>query len=77
MFNLNNVTLRPLETSDIETLYAWDDDIEVNVLGGWVRQQSARRSPDCGSDASPNQRPTWTGSASNMRASWRAISSSH
>jgi RimJ/RimL family protein N-acetyltransferase len=40
MFNLDGVTLRPLETSDIETLYAWNDDIEVSVLGGWVRQQS-------------------------------------
>jgi RimJ/RimL family protein N-acetyltransferase len=40
MFKLDGVTLRPLETSDIETLYAWDDDIEVSVLGGWVRQQS-------------------------------------
>lgn len=40
MFILDDVTLRPLETSDIETLYAWDSDIEVSVLGGWVRQQS-------------------------------------
>jgi RimJ/RimL family protein N-acetyltransferase len=40
MFNLDDVTLRPLETSDIESLYAWDGDIEVSVLGGWVRQQS-------------------------------------
>ncbi len=40
MFTLDAVTLRPLETSDIETLYAWDGDIEVSMLGGWVRQQS-------------------------------------
>jgi RimJ/RimL family protein N-acetyltransferase len=40
MFNLDDVIVRPLETSDIETIYAWDSDIEVSVLGGWVRQQS-------------------------------------
>lgn len=40
MFSLGNVTLRPLETSDIETIYDWDGDIETSILGGWVRQQS-------------------------------------
>lgn len=40
MFSLGDVTLRPLETSDIESLSAWESDIEVSVLGGWVRQQS-------------------------------------
>ena len=40
MFSLDNVTLRPLEASDIEAIYAWDSDIEVNMLGAWVRQQS-------------------------------------
>jgi RimJ/RimL family protein N-acetyltransferase len=40
MFKLGDVTLRPLETSDIETLSAWEGDIEVNVLGGWLRPQS-------------------------------------
>ena len=40
MFSLDNVALRPLETSDIEAIYAWDSDIEVNMLGAWVRQQS-------------------------------------
>jgi RimJ/RimL family protein N-acetyltransferase len=40
MFNLGDVTLRPLETSDIETLSTWDGDIDVNMLGGWARPQS-------------------------------------
>ena len=41
MFSIENVSLRPLETGDIETLFAWDTDIELSVLGGWVRQQSS------------------------------------
>jgi RimJ/RimL family protein N-acetyltransferase len=40
MFSIEKVSLRPLETSDIATLYVWDSDIELSVLGGWVRQQS-------------------------------------
>jgi hypothetical protein len=43
---------------------------------GTTTSYSARQSPACGSGALPNQRPTWTGSALTMRASWQATSSS-
>lgn len=40
MFQVDGIALRPLQKSDIETLYIWDTDIELSVLGGWVRQVS-------------------------------------
>jgi RimJ/RimL family protein N-acetyltransferase len=36
MFTLNNVTLRPLELDDIDTLYSWETDIELAILSGWT-----------------------------------------
>ena len=35
MFTLDNVTLRPLEFDDIDTLYTWEIDREINMLAGW------------------------------------------
>ncbi len=35
MFSLNSVTLRPLEFDDIDTLYAWDSDSELEMYAGW------------------------------------------
>jgi len=40
VFALDGVVLRPLEVSDIDTLYAWSVDIELNVLAGWGRPRS-------------------------------------
>ena len=40
MFTLNNVTLRPLEFDDIDTLYEWETDIELAVRSGWTPQIS-------------------------------------
>jgi len=40
MLALDGVTLRPVEVSDIHTLYAWSTDIELNVLAGWGRLRS-------------------------------------
>ncbi len=34
MFTLNNVTLRPLESSDMENMYTWMADIETGYWGG-------------------------------------------
>ena len=36
MFTLNDVTLRPLEFDDIDTLYEWETDIELAVWSGWT-----------------------------------------
>ena len=35
MFTLNEVTLRSLEYDDIDTLYAWNLDIQLEMLAGW------------------------------------------
>ncbi len=40
MFTLNDVTLRPLEFDDIDTLYEWETDIELAVRSGWTPQIS-------------------------------------
>jgi len=40
MFSLNGVTLRPLEFEDIDTLYNWDSDIELDMLAGWGPKRS-------------------------------------
>ena len=40
MFSVDGVTLRPLDASDLATIYAWETDIGLNMTGGWVRQQS-------------------------------------
>jgi len=40
MFSLNGVTLRPLEFADIDTLYAWDSDTELEMLAGWGPKRS-------------------------------------
>ncbi len=36
MFTIDNVTLRPLETNDIDTLYTWEHDIELSIRAGWT-----------------------------------------
>ncbi len=45
MFTLEHVTLRPLEMDDIDTLYTWESDVEINMQAGWapVRSQAAFR----------------------------------
>ena len=45
MFTLGSVTLRPLEFDDIDTLYTWETDREINMLAGWspVRSRTAFR----------------------------------
>ncbi len=40
MFSLNGVTLRPLELDDIDTLYAWECDSELEILAGWGPKRS-------------------------------------
>jgi RimJ/RimL family protein N-acetyltransferase len=40
MFSLNGVTLRPLEPDDIDTLYAWELDAELDILAGWGIKES-------------------------------------
>ena len=40
MFALDGVALRPLDVSDIDALYAWSTDSELNVLAGWGRLRS-------------------------------------
>lgn len=40
MFSLDGVTLRPLEFDDIDTLYAWDSDNELEMYAGWGRKRS-------------------------------------
>ena len=35
MFTLNEVTLRSLEYDDIDTLYVWNLDIQLEMLAGW------------------------------------------
>ena len=36
MFALNNVTLRPLETNDLDSWYDWEYGIELATLAGWT-----------------------------------------
>lgn len=36
MFTLNDVTIRPLATTDLDALYAWDYNIELAMLAGWT-----------------------------------------
>jgi RimJ/RimL family protein N-acetyltransferase len=40
MFTLNEVTLRPLELADIDQLYVWESDSELNILSGWGPRRS-------------------------------------
>ena len=40
MFTLHEVTLRPLEIEDIDVLYTWDLDNELNILAGWSPRRS-------------------------------------
>jgi diamine N-acetyltransferase len=44
MFSLGEVALRPLRIDDIDTLYTWETDPELNILGGWT--PSARLGPE-------------------------------
>lgn len=36
MFTINKVTLRYLEFDDIDTLYTWENDIELAIWSGWA-----------------------------------------
>ena len=36
MFTLNNITLRPPETNDLDTWYSWEQSIELSILAGWT-----------------------------------------
>lgn len=36
MFTLNDVTLRPLATTDLDTCYTWEYNIELAMLAGWT-----------------------------------------
>lgn len=36
MFTLNDVTLRPLATTDLDTWYTWEYNIELAMLAGWT-----------------------------------------
>jgi RimJ/RimL family protein N-acetyltransferase len=40
VFTLDGVTLRALELADIDQLYDWEGDIEINILAGWGPQRS-------------------------------------
>lgn len=40
MFSLNGVMLRPLELDDIDMLYNWDLDNDLNILTGWAPRRS-------------------------------------
>lgn len=40
MFSLDGITLRPLEFDDIDTLYVWDCDIELEIQSGWGPKRS-------------------------------------
>ncbi|MBE3559290.1 MAG: GNAT family N-acetyltransferase [Ktedonobacteraceae bacterium] len=45
MLSLGEVTLRPLEPDDIDQLYSWESDSELNILAGWspLRSRAAFR----------------------------------
>ncbi len=36
MFTLNNVTLRPVETNDLDTWYDWEQNIDLAILASWT-----------------------------------------
>lgn len=40
MFTLKGVSLRPLDFEDIDTLYEWSSNIELEMLAGWGPQRS-------------------------------------
>jgi RimJ/RimL family protein N-acetyltransferase len=40
MFSLDGVTLRPLEFDDINQLYDWDSDSELEMMAGWGPKRS-------------------------------------
>ncbi|HVB24868.1 MAG TPA: GNAT family protein [Ktedonobacteraceae bacterium] len=40
MFSLNGVTLRPLELDDIDLMYQWEANIELDILSGWTPKRS-------------------------------------
>ncbi len=40
MFSLDDVTLRPLEPSDVAQTYAWHCDLEIEMASGWGPRQS-------------------------------------
>lgn len=40
MFTCDGVTLRPLNLDDIDLIYEWEADIELNILSGWSPKRS-------------------------------------
>ncbi len=40
MFSLNGVMIRPFEIDDIDTLYKWDMDNDLEILAGWGGKRS-------------------------------------
>lgn len=40
MFTLGAVSLRPLEPADIETMYPWHLDYELDIYSSWGRRRS-------------------------------------
>ena len=40
MFTCDSVTLRPLNVDDIDLIYEWEANIELNVLSGWSPKRS-------------------------------------
>lgn len=40
MFSSNDVTLRPLALDDIELMYQWEANIELDILSGWSPKRS-------------------------------------
>ncbi len=40
MFTRENVTLRPLEMADLDTLYVWEMDPTLSYYAGWVSEMS-------------------------------------
>jgi RimJ/RimL family protein N-acetyltransferase len=40
MFIIEPVSLRPLELTDLDTLYAWDTDISLSYYSGWISRLS-------------------------------------
>ncbi len=40
MFTCDGVTLRPLELDDIDLIYQWESNIELDILSGWSPKRS-------------------------------------
>jgi RimJ/RimL family protein N-acetyltransferase len=40
VFTIDNISLRPLEPADIDTLYTWETDITLSYYAGWIDRLS-------------------------------------